>query len=104
VPHIPEAVTLADFVIGGPGLLLVFVMMLTSHERVRAAIDARWWKRIHTLGQYLVWFIFVACLVDSYGRKSPPHPGSDYLPFIAILVVAMGIRLAAVLQGPSVRS
>lgn len=102
-PHVPKAVTLADYVIGGPGLLLVFVMLVTSARRVRAAIGARAWRRIHTSGQYFVWFIFLACLVDSYGRKSPPYPASDYLPFIAVLLAAMAIRLGAALVGPAGR-
>jgi len=99
-PDIPEAVTVADFVIGGPGLFLVFVMLVTSMDGVHAAIGDRWWRGIHTFGQYFVWFIFLACLVESYGRKSPPYPASDYLPFIAILVAAMGIRLGAAFLGP----
>jgi DMSO/TMAO reductase YedYZ heme-binding membrane subunit len=102
-PDIPEAVTLADLVIGGPGLFLVLVMLVTSAERVRAAIEPRWWRRIHTFGQYLVWFIFLACLIDSHDNKSPPYPASDYVPFIAILVAAMGVRLGAALVGPNGR-
>ena len=94
-PALPEAVTLADFLIGVPGLILVFVMVVTSARRVRAAIDPDHWRRIHTFGQYFVWFVFLACLIDSLTRKSPPYPASDYLPFIAILLVAMGLRLAA---------
>ena len=95
-PNIPEVVTLADIAIGGPGLFLVAVMLVTTIERPRAAIDPVWWDRIHTFGQYLVWFIFLACLTDSHGRKSPPYPASDYVPFIAILIAAMAIRLGAV--------
>ncbi|MBW2444519.1 MAG: hypothetical protein JRG83_01200 [Deltaproteobacteria bacterium] len=100
-PDIPEAVTVADYVIGGPGLFLVFVMLVTSAKRVHAAIDPRWWGGIHRFGLYLVWFIFLGCLVDSYGRKSPPYPASDYLPFIAVLIAAMGVRLGAALFGPN---
>lgn len=98
-PDIPEVVTMADFAIGGPGLFLVAVMLVTSMERARAAIDPVWWNRIHTFGQYLVWFIFLACLTDSHGRKSPPYPASDYVPFIAILVAAMAVRLGAAWLG-----
>ncbi|MBW2314366.1 MAG: ferric reductase-like transmembrane domain-containing protein [Deltaproteobacteria bacterium] len=95
-PAIPEAVTVADFVIGGPGLFMVFVMLVTSADRVRAAMDADLWRRLHTFGIYLVWFIFLACLVDSSGWK--PYPAFHYLPFIAILVGAMAIRLGAVFK------
>ena len=102
-PEIPEAVTVADFVIGGPGLFLVFVMVVTSASRVRAKMDERKWRRIHKTGIHLVWFIFLGCLTDSFGHKSPPYPALHYLPFIGVLVIAMGIRLGASLFGPGRR-
>ena len=98
-PTIPEVVTLADFAIGVPGLLLVFAMLVTSLNRVRASMSKTLWKRIHSVGQILVWFIFLGCLTDSFGQKSPPYVASAYLPFIAVLMVAMGIRLGARLRG-----
>ncbi|MBW2241202.1 MAG: ferric reductase-like transmembrane domain-containing protein [Deltaproteobacteria bacterium] len=102
-PSVPDAVTLTDLSIGAPGLAFVFAMVFTSMNRVRASMSAVLWKRIHTFGQYLVWFIFVGCLTESFGHKSPPYSALEYTPFIGALFIAMGIRLGAGLFGPNGR-
>lgn len=102
-PTIPEAVTIADFFIGLPVLILVFVMGLTSARALRARMSMQGWGRLHTTGQYLVWLVFVLCLTDSMGRKSPPYPASDYTPFLALLALAMIVRLLAALIGKNGR-
>lgn len=92
-PDIPDAVTMADFLIGAPVLLLVFIMGATSAGALRRAMGPQPWNRLHIVGLYLVWLVFMLCLTDSMGRKSPPYPASDYAPFIVLLVLAMGLRL-----------
>ncbi|MCP5058122.1 MAG: hypothetical protein GY937_15560 [bacterium] len=102
-PALPDVVTVADLTVGALGLAFVFAMVVTSLNRVRASMNPVLWKRVHAFGQYLVWFIFLGCLTDSFGHKSPPYPALHYLPFIGVLVIALGIRLGAILFGPGQR-
>ena len=94
-PARPPMVTLADFFIGIPGLILVALMTITSLEALHRRLGPRWWGRLHRTGLWVVWAIFFLCLVDSVGRKASRHPGLEYVPFIAALVLAFGLRLAA---------
>jgi DMSO/TMAO reductase YedYZ heme-binding membrane subunit len=94
-PDRPPMVTDADFFVGIPGLVLVALMTVTSAIAVRRRIPPRAWKRLHTVGLYAVWSIFVLCLVDSVSRKETEHPVVAYYAFIAVLVAAMALRLTA---------
>jgi hypothetical protein len=94
-PDRPPMVTDADFLIGVPGLVLVALMTVTSLVAIRRRIPPRAWKRLHTVGLYVVWSIFFLCLVDSVSRKETDHPFAAYYVFVAILVAAMALRLAA---------
>ena len=97
-PDRPPMVTDADFLIGVPGLTLVALMTITSLIVVRRRMSPTLWKRLHTIGLYVVWSIFFLCLIDSVGRKETDHPISAYYAFIAVLVAAMGVRLTALRQ------
>ena len=94
-PDRPPMVTDADFFVGVPGLVLVALMTVTSLIAVRRRIPPRAWKRLHTVGLYVVWSIFFLCLVDSVSRKETDHPFAAYVAFIAVLVAAMALRLTA---------
>lgn len=71
---IPAGITDADFLIGLPGLVLVAAMVVTSAQTIRRAMPARAWAALHRTGLHLVWFIYTACLIDSFSHKSPPYP------------------------------
>jgi len=94
-PERPPMVTWADFAIGIPGLVLVAMMTVTSFDRLKRAMTPTQWSRLHTTGVFVVWSIFFLCLVDSVGRKQTAHPTLEYHVFIAILVLAMSLRIAA---------
>ncbi len=104
-PERPPMVTWADFAIGIPGLILVALMTVTSFDRLKRAMTPAQWKRLHTNSLFVVWSIFFLCLVDSVGRKQTAHPTLEYHVFIAILVIAMSLRIAAGMRhakpGPS---
>jgi methionine sulfoxide reductase heme-binding subunit len=95
-PARPPMVTDADFLIGIPGLVLVALMTVTSLVAIRRRMPARAWKRLHTIGLYVVWSIFFLCLVDSVSRKETLHPVVGYYAFITVLLSAMALRLTAV--------
>lgn len=94
-PHIPESIAMADIVIGIPGLFIILLMLVTSALWVRDNMKASTWQRLHTTGQYFVWFIFTADLIENYVESVTPLPAINYVPFIAVLVVVMAIRLGA---------
>ncbi len=73
-------------------------MTITSFPRVRRKVSASSWKRLHTIGLYLVWFIYTACLVSSFVEKSPPYPAWHYTPLIGVLILAMLIRVLVAIQ------
>lgn len=94
-PERPPMVTDTDFSIGVPGLVLVALMTLTSAVALRRRLGETAWKRLHTTGLYVVWAIFILCLVDSVGRKEISRPWLEYHSFIGVLLAAMALRLAA---------
>ncbi len=96
-PARPPMVTETDFSIGIPGLVIVGLMTITSIVVLRRRLGELWWKRLHTTGIYFVWAVFFLCLVDSVSRKATAHPFLAYQLFIAALLVAMAVRLAAAL-------
>ena len=95
---VAEAVTIADVVIGGPGIFLVVLMTITSATRIRRAIPAPVWQRLHTFGLYYVWFVYVACLVNSTSAKSHLYPAYHYVPFLALLGAVLLLRVTAAVQ------
>jgi DMSO/TMAO reductase YedYZ heme-binding membrane subunit len=98
-PTRPPMVTDADFLVGVPGLVVVALMTVTSLVAIRRRLGPRRWQRLHGAGIYVVWAIFFLCLIDSVGRKETAHPVLGYYAFIAVLLAAMALRLAAWRQG-----
>jgi DMSO/TMAO reductase YedYZ heme-binding membrane subunit len=102
-PRRPPMVTLADFFVGIPGLLLVASMTVTSLDALRRRLGPWWWGRLHRTGLWTVWTIFFLCLVDSVGRKVTHHPTLEYHAFIALLLAALALRMAAWATSPGRR-
>ena len=94
-PSRPPMVTLADFLIGIPGLVFVALMTATSAATLKRRLGPVRWSQLHRTGLFFVWSIFFLCLVDSVSRKQTRHPVLEYDVFIAILVAAMLLRIAA---------
>jgi methionine sulfoxide reductase heme-binding subunit len=94
-PERPPMVTDADFWIGIPGLVLVALLTITSAHALRRRLGPVAWGRLHRTGIWTVWTIFFLCLIDSVGRKSTNHPVLAYYLFIAVLLVGLGLRMAA---------
>jgi len=94
-PERPPMVTDADFFIGIPGLVLVALMTITSLHALRRRLGPRRWGRLHRTGLWVVWSIFILCLIDSVGRKASRHPVLEYYAFIAVLVAACATRVAS---------
>jgi methionine sulfoxide reductase heme-binding subunit len=103
-PERPPMVTDADFWIGIPGLVLVALMTATSFDALKSALGPVRWKRLHRTGLHLVWAIFFLCLVDSVGRKEAVSPLLEYHVFIAMLLMALALRVAAARKRASLRA
>ena len=80
----------------GGGLAYVFIaaMAATSFDRTAAMIGPRAWKILHTVGSYYIWLIFA----NSYIGRALAMP--EYIPAAAIVVLALGLRVAAHLARP----
>jgi sulfoxide reductase heme-binding subunit YedZ len=98
-PARPPMVTDADFLIGIPGLAMVAMMTITSLDSWKRRLGDISWKRLHRTGIWVVWTIFFLCLTDSVSRKETNHPVMAYYLFIAILIAAAALRLAALRAG-----
>ncbi|MFN2376143.1 MAG: hypothetical protein ABR538_06380, partial [Candidatus Binatia bacterium] len=97
-PERPPMVTEADFYIGIPGLVLVAALTVTSFDLLRRRLSEHAWQRLHRTGIWVVWAIFFLCLVDSVGRKNTEYPFLAYHLFIAALLAAAVLRMAAARQ------
>lgn len=100
-PERPPMVTDADFLIGVPGLALVALMTATSLVAVRRRIADVHWRRLHRTGLWVVWAVFLLCLVDSAGRKETSHPLLGYWAFVGVLLAAAVLRAVAWRSGPT---
>jgi methionine sulfoxide reductase heme-binding subunit len=80
----------------GGGLAYVFIaaMTATSFDRTAEMIGPRAWKILHTVGSYYIWLIFA----NSYIGRALAMP--EYIPAAAIVVLALGLRIAARVAQP----
>ena len=80
----------------GGGLAYVFIaaMTVTSFDRTAQMIGPRAWKILHTVGSYYIWLIFA----NSYIGRALAMP--EYIPAAAIVVLALGLRIAARVARP----
>lgn len=80
----------------GGGLAYVFIALMTatSFDRTAQMIGPRAWKILHTVGSYYIWLIFA----NSYIGRALAMP--EYIPAAAIVVLALGLRIAARVARP----
>lgn len=75
---------------GNLGYLFIIALTATSFDRTAKLLSPNAWKILHTVGAYYLWlaltYPFIMKLVD---RQSI----SIYLPFVALLVFAIVLRL-----------
>jgi len=77
-------------VIGG-SIAYVFIaaMVATSFDRTAAWLGPRWWRRLHTVGVYVLWVVFAPNYIAQAGKS----PG--YALFAAIALGSLVLRLVA---------
>jgi DMSO/TMAO reductase YedYZ heme-binding membrane subunit len=69
---------------GGLGFLLIALLAATSNDAAVRRLGATAWKRLHTVGVYYLWFVFIFTYMG-------PALGS---PFHAALTLALAVALA----------
>lgn len=73
-------------IFGGAAYVFIALMTLTSFDATAAWLGPRRWKQLHTVGAYLVWFIFA----QNFFRMA--LLSSFYWPYAAMLAGAMVVR------------
>jgi hypothetical protein len=89
-------------VLGGLGFAFYFAMGLTSNDASVAALGARRWKLLHTVGGYWIWVIFAYTnwgnVPFAFEKLGFAHQAL-YVGIQAALFGALALRAAAWLQG-----
>jgi DMSO/TMAO reductase YedYZ heme-binding membrane subunit len=78
----------AVLVLGGLGFLLILAMTATSFDSTASLLGARRWKRLHTVGIYYLWAIFLLTYLGN-AAKDPKAVIS-----VALLLGALAFRIA----------
>ena len=86
------ATSLASYVFGGIGYVVIIAMTATSFDRTAAAIGPAGWRRLHLVGGYYLLFQFMV----SFGKRIPDMPlyGLFLIPLLAVFALRM-ISMAA---------
>ena len=76
---------------GGLAYFMIYVMAFTSTDGWQRRLG-RWWRRLHTVGIYYIWFIFTASYA---GRAFGEDPDKRIIGIIfgTILIAALALRL-----------
>src|ERR1044071_368067 len=89
-----QRVNLITWLGGGLAYVFIAAMTATSFDRTAQMIGPRAWKILHTVGAYYIWLIFA----NSYIGRALALP--EYIPAAALVVLALGLRIAARLSRP----
>ena len=88
-----EPLAMVTLIFGGLAFLLTWIMAATSNNTSQRALGV-WWRRIHTLGIYYVWLIFMNTFIGALSASSDPL----YVGIIAAGLVAVSLRIAVFLR------
>jgi hypothetical protein len=84
----------ATVVLGGLGYLFLAAMTATSFDRTAAWLGARRWQRLHTVGGWYLWFIFLATFAPRVGASLTYALPTLWM--LAVLALRLGARRARV--------
>lgn len=77
------------FITGGIAYLFIALLAATSFDRAVAALGPKAWKRLHSIGIWVIWLSFVF----TNGKRIPAS--AAYAIPVAILFAALALRLWA---------
>jgi sulfoxide reductase heme-binding subunit YedZ len=80
----------------GGGIAYVFIaaMAATSNDRAVAWLGHRRWQRLHRIGAYFIWFIFLQTYLPRAVMES-----IAYAPVALLLIAGLAVRIAAWRRG-----
>jgi len=76
---------------GGMAYLFIILMLLTSFSFFEKMISRKNWKRLHTLGGYWIWTVFMS----SYSKRVLNEEWF-YVPIVILLITVLIMRLRKV--------
>lgn len=87
------------YLLGGGAYVMIALMALTSNNAAQRWMGLGRWKLMHAIGGWWVLIIFTNSYVGRLMEK-PTIAG----PAVALIVLALGLRIAAALKGRGVRA
>ncbi len=92
----PASRGIPELMVGGLAYLFLSLMALTSNNASVRKLGAKRWKRLHKVGSYYIWLIFLA---TSLGRlvKDGPEPARLWIPILCL--IALSLRIIAHRRG-----
>ena len=94
-PRIWDQISLGDIFIGGTGILLLAVLLITSFDRYASKLTPRYWKILHKAGLYFIWLVFALDQSEKYFLLTPRGRAEFYVPFLVLLFCALGLRIVS---------
>ena len=87
-PAFRDALSPVTLLGGGTVYGFVAAQALTSNDRSVRLLGRRRWTLLHTVGSYAIWGVFTGSYLP-LALAAPP-----YVPYLVVLVAAMGLRIA----------
>jgi methionine sulfoxide reductase heme-binding subunit len=85
------------WIFGGLAYVFIGLMAATSFDSTARLLSPRAWSILHTTGSYYIWLIFA----NSYLARAMTIPA--YIPVAALVVLILGLRIAARVSKARVR-
>ena len=89
----PEEAGVLTVIVGGAGFVFMWAMAATSFDRSAAWLGPVWWKRLHSTGLQLLWFVFAFTFLGVATQG-----GVAGIAGFVLLVAALGVRIVARLR------
>jgi DMSO/TMAO reductase YedYZ heme-binding membrane subunit len=99
-PRIWNQISLSDIFIGGAGVLLLVLLLVTSFEKYALQLKPRSWKVLHKTGLYFIWLVFALDQIEKYFLLTPRGQPEYYVPFLVLLFGALGLRIVSCFVKP----
>jgi hypothetical protein len=90
-PEFRAGVDPTTLLFGGMAYVFLVAMTATSFDRTASWLGPRRWRRLHTVGAWWIWAIFVISYLPEGEQQITLLP----TVFFALLLVAAGLRLVA---------
>ena len=95
-----DQISLSDIFIGGTGILLLILLLVTSFKKYALRLKPRNWKVLHKIGLYFLWLVFALDQIEKYFLLTPRGRPEYYVPFLVLLFGALGLRIVSYLVKP----